>query len=65
LRTQTESDINLLAAFDHTRPVSPLDVIHIETQIAEMLGASVDLIEEETLKPRVQKGVEAEVIRAF
>lgn len=45
------SDIDLLAAFDDTRRLSLLDVIHIQNQIADLLGASVDLIEEGTLKP--------------
>jgi uncharacterized protein len=58
-------DIDLLAAFDEHRKLSILDVIHIENQLADLLGYSVDLIEEGTLKPRVKKSVEAETIRAF
>ena len=63
--SRPDSDIDLLAAFDDTRRLSLLDVIHIQNQIADLLGAPVDLIEEGTLKPRVQKSVEAEVVRAF
>src|SRR5437016_2988143 len=63
--TGPESDIDLLAAFDDTRSLSLLDVIHVENQIADLLGVRVDLIEEGTLKPRVQKSVEAEAVRAF
>ena len=36
-----------------------------ENQIADLLGRPVDLIEEGTLKPRVQKNTEAETVRAF
>jgi uncharacterized protein len=60
-----ESDIDLLAAFDEARPLSLLDVIRIENQLADLLGQPVDLIEEGTLKPRVQRNVDREVVRAF
>jgi len=60
-----DSDIDLLAAFDHTRRISLLDVVGIEEQISSMLGRAVELVEEGTLKPRVQKNVEAEAVRAF
>ena len=60
-----DSDIDLLAAFDVTRRISLLDVAGIELQLSELLGRSVDLVEEGTLKPRVQKTVEAEALRAF
>jgi uncharacterized protein len=60
-----DSDVDLLAAFDDTRSLSLLDVIHIENQIADLLGCKVDLAEEGRLQPYVQKHVEAEVVRAF
>src|SRR5215831_17735096 len=60
-----DSDVDLLAAFDESKDLSLLDVVHIENQIAELLGTRVDLIEEGTLKPRVQGSVEAEAVRAF
>src|SRR5271166_1419972 len=53
-----ESDIDLLAAFDEARPLSLLDVIRIENQLADLLGQPVDLIEEGTLKPRVRRNVD-------
>ena len=60
-----ESDVDLLAAFDGNRRLSLLDIVHIENQIAELLGYPVDLVEEGTLKPLVQKAVEAEIVHAF
>jgi uncharacterized protein len=60
-----DSDIDLIAAFDTTRRISLLDVAGIELQLSELLGLPVDLVEEGTLKPRVQKSVEAEALRAF
>lgn len=60
-----DSDIDLLAAFDETRRISLLDIAGMELDLSEMLGCKVDLIEEGTLKPRVQKSVDAEALRAF
>ena len=42
--SRPDSDIDLLAVFDDTRRLSLLDVIHIQNQIADLLGAPVDLI---------------------
>ncbi|HYW43178.1 MAG TPA: nucleotidyltransferase family protein [Bryobacteraceae bacterium] len=60
-----DSDIDLLAAFEETRRVSLLDVIHIENQIADLLGERVDLLVEGTLKPNVRENVGREAVRAF
>ena len=60
-----DSDVDLLAAFDAARPLSLLDVIRIENQIADLLGQPVHLIEEGTLKPRVRLTVDREAVRAF
>jgi predicted nucleotidyltransferase len=60
-----DSDIDLLATFDDSKRISLLDVAGIEVQLSEILGHKVDLIEDGTLKPRVQKNVEAETLRAF
>jgi predicted nucleotidyltransferase len=60
-----DSDIDLLAAFDETRRISLLDVAGIELRLSGLLGQPVDLVEEGTLKPRVQRSVEAEALRAF
>ena len=60
-----DSDFDLLAAFNETRRISLPDVAGIEIQLSELLGRTVDLVEEGTLKPRVRKRVEAEVLRAF
>lgn len=60
-----DSDIDLLASFDNTRRISLLDVAGMEIGLSDLLGCKVDLIEEGTLKPRVQKSVESESLRAF
>lgn len=60
-----DSDVDLLAAFDTTRPISLMDVVGFEIELSGLLGKTVELVEEGTLKPRVQKSVEAEAVRAF
>jgi len=60
-----DSDIDLLAAFDETLPLSLLDVIRIENQLSDLLGQTVDLIEEGTLKPNARQSAEREAVRAF
>jgi uncharacterized protein len=62
---RADSDVDLVAAFDDSRPLSLLDVLRIENLIADLLGQSVDLVEEGTLKPRVRQSVEREAVRAF
>jgi predicted nucleotidyltransferase len=60
-----DSDVDLLAEFDRSRRLSVLDVVGLELRLADLLGVCVDLSEQGTLKPRVQKGAEAETLRAF
>jgi predicted nucleotidyltransferase len=60
-----QSDVDLLAAFDEAHQISLLDVIHIENQLADLLGKPVDLLVEGTLKPPMQQRVEREAVRAF
>ena len=59
------SDIDLLAAFDQSRRISLPAVAGLELRLADLLGQPVDLVEEGTLKPLIQKTVEAEVLHAF
>lgn len=59
------SDIDLLAALDENRRLSLLDVIHIENQIADLLGEDIDLLVEGTLQPHIQEAVVREAERAF
>jgi uncharacterized protein len=62
---EASSDIDLLAAFDEARALSLLDLIGIENRLVDLLGHPVDLIEEGTLKPRAQRNVSREAVRAF
>jgi hypothetical protein len=60
-----DSDIDLLATFDETRRISLLDVAGLEVSLSEMLGCPVELVEERSLKLRVRRAIEPEVVRVF
>jgi len=60
-----ESDVDLLAAFDDAARLSLLDVLRIQNQISDLLGVSVDLIEESALKPQARQSASQEAVRAF
>ena len=62
---RADSDVDLLAAFDDAHRLSLLDLIGIENRLADLLGRTVDLIEEGTLKPRAQRNVSREAVLAF
>ena len=62
---RADSDVDLLAAFDDAHRLSLLDLIGIENRLADLLGHTVDLIEEGTLKPRAQQNVSREAVLAF
>jgi predicted nucleotidyltransferase len=59
------ADVDLLASLDDTRKLSLLDVIHIENQIADLLGEPVDLIVDGTLREHMKENVDREAVRAF
>lgn len=60
-----DSDIDLLAAFDSSRRISLLDIAGLEVRLAALLGCPVDLIEEGTMKQRVSKSAEPDLLRVF
>jgi predicted nucleotidyltransferase len=64
-QAQATSDIDLLAAFDDAHALSLLDILGIENRLADLLGQPVDLIEENTLRPRIRLNVARETVRAF
>jgi len=59
------SDIDLLARFDGSRRISLLGIAGIQLRLSSLLGQTVVLMEEGTLKPRVQSNVAAEALLAF
>lgn len=54
-----ESDIDLLVEF--VRPVGFFKFMELENQLSEILGAKVDLVTRNALKPRIGKRILDEV----
>ncbi|MGD0996683.1 MAG: nucleotidyltransferase family protein [Candidatus Bathyarchaeia archaeon] len=57
-----QSDIDLLVEFEEPSNLTLLDFIRLENYLSEILGAKVDLVEKNTLKPRIGKRVLQEVV---
>ena len=59
------SDVDLIAEFDATKHLSLLDMVGLENRLSDLLGASVDLSPEHTLKEPVAKRAAREAVSAF
>jgi predicted nucleotidyltransferase len=60
---QNQSDVDILVEFEASADLSLLDFIGLENYLSELLGAKVDLVEKQTLKPRIGRHVLDEVVR--
>ncbi|MEM3896808.1 MAG: nucleotidyltransferase family protein [Archaeoglobaceae archaeon] len=56
------SDLDILVEFKDSADLSLLDFIRLENYLSEELGIKVDLVEKNTLKPRVGKRILEEVV---
>jgi len=59
------SDVDLIAELDATRHLSLLNMIGLENRLSDLLGVSVDLSTEHTLKPQVSDRAMHEAVIAF
>lgn len=55
-----DSDVDLLVEFDE--PIGLFRYIELEDYLSEILGVKVDLVTRKALKPRMGKGILAEVV---
>lgn len=53
------SDVDLLVAFD--APVSLLDLVRLEDELAERLDVEVDLVTNGSLRPRIGERVDEDI----
>jgi predicted nucleotidyltransferase len=60
-----DSDVDLIAEFDATKHLSLLDMVGLENRLSDLLGASVDLSPEHTLKQAVSERASREAVNAF
>ncbi|MEM1672250.1 MAG: nucleotidyltransferase family protein [Archaeoglobaceae archaeon] len=56
------SDLDILVEFEDSADLSLLDFIRLENYLSEELGIKVDLVEKNTLKPRIGKRILEEVV---
>lgn len=57
------SDLDILVEFEESDDLSLLDFIGLEHYLSQELGVKVDLVEKETLKPRIGKHILKEVVK--
>ena len=50
-----DSDVDLLVKFDRSRPIGLFAYVRMRRELEERLGRKIDLVEEGTLRPAVQK----------
>jgi hypothetical protein len=60
-----ESDVDLAAEFDRSRPFGMFQFAALEGRLRDLVGRSVDLVGEPARKARVQQAIEGDRIRAF
>jgi hypothetical protein len=56
------SDLDILVELEESPSLSLLDFIKLENYLSEALGVKVDLVEKNTLKPRIGKRILKEVV---
>jgi predicted nucleotidyltransferase len=59
------SDVDLIAEFDATKPLSLLDMVGLENRLADLLGVAVDLSPAKMLKEPVREKAVREAVFAF
>lgn len=56
------SDLDVLVEFEESENLGLLEFIGLENYLSEVLGVKVDLVEKNTLKPRIGKHILEEVL---
>ena len=63
--SNSQSDVDLMGAFDLARRLSLLDTAGLELRLTEIVGVPVDLTDRKMLKDQVKLRAEREAILAF
>jgi putative addiction module CopG family antidote len=64
-QAQPDSDVDVLVDVDPATPFDLLDLVGVKNLLADRLGRTVDVIERETLKPRIRDSILAEAETVF
>jgi hypothetical protein len=59
------SDIDVLVSFDRKDEVSLLDVVHVENELSDLLGARVQVLREPVRHERLRARADGERINVF
>ena len=59
------SDVDLMAEYDPNKRLSLLDIVGLQHQLEDLLGAKVDLCTRKLIKPILRPYVEADAVDAF
>lgn len=57
-----DSDLDLLAEFEERAKIGLLEFIKVESQLSDLQGVKVELVEKSALKPRIGRRILKEVI---
>lgn len=57
-----DSDLDLLAEFEEGAKIGLLEFIKVESQLSDLQGVKVELVEKSALKPRIGRRILKEVI---
>jgi predicted nucleotidyltransferase len=60
-----DSDVDLAAEFDRGRPFGMFQFAALEGRLRDLMGLPVDLVGEPARKPRMQKAIDRDRVRAF
>jgi predicted nucleotidyltransferase len=60
-----DSDVDLAAEFDRSRPFGMFQFAALEGRLRELMGHPVDLVGEPARKPRMQQAIDRDRVRAF
>jgi predicted nucleotidyltransferase len=60
-----DSDVDLAAEFDRSRPFGMFQFAALEGRLRDLMGLPVDLVGEPARKPRMQKAINRDRVRAF
>lgn len=59
---QETSDVDILVEFEEGARLSLFDIVGLETELSDLLGVKVDLVEKRPLKPHIGRHILEEVV---
>ena len=63
--SSAQSDVDLMADFDHSKRFSLVSMTHLENRLTDLLGTKVDLSPADAMKEAVRARADREAVLAF